>query len=203
METRPAALEQTLLWIVTGYRIFAAAWLTILGAVAVTNDASVVDRPNVVWFTMALVLVWAGLSTLIALLRRTIIWTWWFVAIDLVISCWTVIAGNVAGTIQFAGGYPLVGAFSAIQALGWIGGAVGAVALTATGLSRILDGQSLEPQDFANSIAYLFSVGAASGSSRSATQLRSAKSRSGSCSRDGAGRAHPRRGTRRNGSSSP
>jgi signal transduction histidine kinase len=69
----------------------------------------------------------------------------------------------VAGTIHFAGGYPLVGAFSAIQALGWIGGAVGAVALTATGLSRILDGQSLEPQDFANSIAYLFSVGAASG----------------------------------------
>jgi signal transduction histidine kinase len=163
MDTRPAALEQTLLWIVTGYRIFAAMWLTILGAVAVTNDTAVVDRPNVVLVTIALVLVWAGLSTLVALFRHTVIWAWWFVAIDLVISCWTVVAGNVAGTIQFAGGYPLVGALSAIQAFGWVGGAVGAAALTSTGLSRILDGQSLEPQDLANSIAYLFSVGAATG----------------------------------------
>lgn len=163
MNQRPAALEHTLLWIVTGYRLFAAIWLTILGAVAVSNDTEVVDHPDVVLATISLVLVWAGLTTLARLVRQRFLTAWWFVAIDLVISCWTVVAGGVAGTIQFAGGYPLVGAFSAIYAFGWAGGAIGAVALTGTGLSRILDGQSLAPQDFANSIAYLFSVGAAAG----------------------------------------
>jgi signal transduction histidine kinase len=162
MDQRPAALEQTLLWIVTGYRIFAAIWLAILGTVTLANDTKVIDHPNVVLATMSLALVWAALTILTAMVRPGIIRTWWFVAFDLAISCWTVVAGDVAGTIQFAGGYPLVGALTAIYALGWAGGIVGAVVLTATGLTRILD-PPLEPQDLANSIAYLFSVAAASG----------------------------------------
>lgn len=163
MNQRSAGLEQTLLWIVTGYRIFAAIWLAMLGAVILSNDTNPADRPSVVVATMVLVSLWAGLTTVITLPRPRILATWWFVAIDLVISCWTILAGDYAGTIQFAGGYPLVGAFSAIYAFGWTGGAVGAIALTATGLSRILDGNPLEPQDFANSIAHLFSVAAAAG----------------------------------------
>ncbi len=162
MKQRPAALEQTLLWIVTGYRIFAAVWLTILGAATLANNARVVDHPNVVLVTMSLAAVWAGLTTLVAVLRPHTIRTVAFVTVDLAISCWTVVAGDLAGTIQFAGGYPLVGAITAIYAFGWIGGLVGAAVLTATGLTRILD-PPLEPQDLANSIAYLFSVGAASG----------------------------------------
>jgi len=174
MESRRTGLEQTLLWIVTGYRVFAAIWLSILGAVTLSSDTEAPERPGVVVATISLVLVWAGITTLLRLFRGRLIATWWLVAADLAISCWTVVAGTIAGTIQFAGGYPLVGAFTAIYAYGWVGGAFGAVALTATGLSRILDGGSLEPQDFANSIAYLFSVGAATGV---AVALRSADRR--------------------------
>jgi signal transduction histidine kinase len=163
MDERPPALEQTLLWIVTGYRIFAAIWLAVLGGVILGNDSNPADRPGVVVTTMVLAAFWAGVATLLTLPRPRILAGWWFIAIDLAISCWTIVAGDYAGTIQFAGGYPLVGAFSAIYGFGWTGGAVGAIALTATGLSRILDGNPLEPQDFANSIAHLFSVAAASG----------------------------------------
>lgn len=174
MEARRTGLEQTLLWIVTGYRVFAAIWLSILGAVTLSSDTRAPDEPGFVVATISLVLVWAGATTLLRLFRDRLIATWWFVVIDLAISCWTVVAGHYAGTIQFAGGYPLVGAFTAIYAFGWIGGVVGAVTLTATGLSRIVGDGSLEPQDFANSIAYLFSVGAATGV---AVALRSADRR--------------------------
>jgi len=163
MESRPTPLEPTLLWIVTGYRIFAAGWLSILGAVALAGRATEVERPGVVVGTIALVLVWAGATTVLRVLRPRATATWWFVGIDLLISCWSIVAGEIAGTIQFAGGYPLVGAFTAIYAYGWGGGALGAAALTATGLSRVVaEGQSVA-QDVANSIAHLFSVGAAAG----------------------------------------
>ncbi len=163
MEQRSPALEPTLLWIVTGYRIFAALWLTLLGAVAVGSDDTVVDRPGVVAATIALVLVWAALTTTLRVIRPEFAAMWWLVAVDLVISCWSMVAGDFAGTIQFAGGYPLVGALTAIYAYGWAGGAVGAAALTVTGLSRVIGADDSVPQDVANSIAHLFSVGAGAG----------------------------------------
>lgn len=163
MEERPTPLEPTLLWIVTGYRVFAAVWLSILGAVAVGSDTTPPDHPAVVGITIALVLAWAGSATLARLWRPTLLSSWWFVAFDLLISCWTVVAGEFAGTIQFAGGYPLVGAFSAIYAFSWAGAIVSATLLTATGLSRVAGGNQSISQDVANSIAYLFSVGAAAG----------------------------------------
>ena len=88
---------------------------------------------------------------------------WWFIALDLAISCWTVVAGEAAGTIQFAGGYPLAGAFAAIYAFGWGGAAVSAIVLTAIGMSRVVGGEEPVAQDVANAIAYLFSVGAVGG----------------------------------------
>ncbi len=163
MEQRPTSLEPTLLWIVTGYRIFAAAWLSILGAVAMASTTTQVERPGVVGGTIALVLIWAGITTAARVLRPELAATWWLVTFDLIISCWTVVAGDIAGTIQFAGGYPLVGAFSAIYAYSWAGGVIGAAALTVTGLSRVITANRSVPQDVANSIAYLFSVGAVVG----------------------------------------
>jgi signal transduction histidine kinase len=163
MEQRSTGLESTLLWIVTGYRIFAAVWLSILGAVAISSDTTAVDRPVVVSATIGLVLFWAGTATAIRVLRPAVAATWWFVAFDLLVSCWTVVAGDVAGTIQFAGGYPLVGAFAAIYAFGWAGGVVGAIVLTIAGLGRVIDGDQSVPQEVANAIAYLFSVGAVTG----------------------------------------
>ncbi len=163
MEQRPAALEPTLLWIVTGYRIFAALWLSILGGVALASEATAVGKPGVVGGTIVLVLTWSALTTALRVFKPGLTATWWLVGLDLAISCWTIIAGDVAETIQFAGGYPLVGAFTAIYAFGWAGGVAGAAALTATGLSRVIDGNDFAAQDVANSIAHLFSVGAATG----------------------------------------
>jgi len=163
MEPRLTPLEPTLLWIVTGYRVFAALWLTILGIATVASPGARSQNPQVVWATIALVLTWAGMATVLRVLRPAVAVAWWFIAVDLVISCWSVIAGEVAGTIQFAGGYPLVGAFAAIYAFGWGGAIVGAIVLTAIGMGRVVGGEEPIAQDVANSIAYLFSVGAVGG----------------------------------------
>ncbi|MEA2000565.1 MAG: ATP-binding protein [Actinomycetota bacterium] len=157
-------LETTLLWIVTGYRVFAAVWLSILGLVVLSSDTTPVGNPPVVAATIGLVVTWAATATAAAILRPRAASTWWFVAIDLTVSAWTVAAGTVAITIQFAGGYPLAGAFGAIYAFGVAGGAVGAATLTATGLFPLLNNESQSfSQDVANAIAFLFSVGAAIG----------------------------------------
>lgn len=156
------SLETTLLWITTGYRVFAAMWLAILGLVVVTGDTEV-DHPAVVAATTIGVVLWAALATVIAVVRPNVHRTWPFVAADLASSAWTVVAGTVAGTIQFAGGYPLVGALTAIYAFGVAGGASGAALLTATGLISVLSRSESFSQDVANSLAYIFSVGAATG----------------------------------------
>jgi signal transduction histidine kinase len=157
-------LETTLLWIVTGYRVFAAVWLSILGLVVLSSDTTPVANPPVVAATVGLVVAWAATATTAAIVKPHVASTWWFVAADLAVSAWTVAAGTVAITIQFAGGYPLAGAFGAIYAFGTAGGAVGAATLTATGLFPLLKNESQSfSQDVANAIAFLFSVGAAIG----------------------------------------
>lgn len=156
-------METTLLWIVSGYRVFAAMWLSVLGLVVLVNEATPVERPAVVSATIGAVVTWAAVATASRFLRPELHSRWWFVGIDLGISAWTVVAGTIAGTIQFAGGYPLVGAFAAIYASGWIGGAVAAVILTVAGLIPLLNREQSYPQEVANAIAFLFSVGAAVG----------------------------------------
>jgi signal transduction histidine kinase len=172
-QQRSNDLESTLLWITTGYRAFAALWLTILGIVTLTGSSDP-DRPVLVVLTISLVLLWSALATLTRIRFPRMLAMWWFVAIDLSISVWTVVAGTIAGTIQFAGGYPLAGAFAAIYAFGSTGGAVGALTLTGAGLVSILSQEQSTSQQVANAIAYLFSVGAATGV---ATVLRSSDHR--------------------------
>lgn len=156
-------LESTLLWITTGYRLFAAVWLSILGVVVIAGESTDVERPAVVTLTVVGVVGWAVLATGARIRRPSLARTWGFVAVDLAIGAWTVMAGTVAGTIQFAGGYPLAGAFAAIYAFSTTGGIVGAAVLTAAGLVPLLGkGQGLS-QEVANAIAFLFSVGAATG----------------------------------------
>jgi signal transduction histidine kinase len=163
-EPRSNELESTLLWITTGYRVFAALWLSILGGVVLASSTTEVERPAVVVLTVAGVLLWSGFATAVRVTKPRLHSTWWFVGIDLAFSVWTVVAGAIAGTIQFAGGYPLAGAFGAIYAFGSTGGAVGAATLTAAGLVTVLGrSQQSFSQDVANAIAFLFSVGAAVG----------------------------------------
>ncbi|MCP4964208.1 MAG: histidine kinase [bacterium] len=160
---RSGDLESTLRWIVTGYRVFAAIWLSILGLVVLGSSTTEVDRPAVVAATIGLVVLWAAAATAIRVARPEILSTWWFVGIDLAISAWTVVAGTVAGTIQFAGGYPLSGALAAIYAFGVGGGVVGAVVLTAAGLIPVVSRAQSFSQEVANALAFLFSVAAAVG----------------------------------------
>ncbi len=156
-------LESTLLWITTGYRLFSAVWLSILGVVVVAGESTEVERPAVVTLTVVGVVGWAVLATGARIRTPSLARSWGFVAVDLAIGAWTVMAGTVAGTIQFAGGYPLAGAFAAIYAFSTTGGIVGAAILTAAGLVPLLgQGQGLS-QEVANAIAFLFSVGAATG----------------------------------------
>ena len=156
-------LESTLLWITTGYRLFSAVWLSILGIVVVASESTAVERPEVVTLTVVGVVGWAVLATGARIRTPSLARSWGFVAVDLAIGAWTVMAGTVAGTIQFAGGYPLAGAFAAIYAFSTTGGIVGAAVLTAAGLVPLLgQGQGLS-QEVANAIAFLFSVGAATG----------------------------------------
>lgn len=156
-------LESTLLWITTGYRLFSAVWLSILGIVVVASESTDVERPAIVTVTVVGVVGWAVLATGSRIRTPALARSWGFVAVDLAIGAWTVMAGTVAGTIQFAGGYPLAGAFAAIYAFSTTGGVVGAAVLTAAGLVPLLgQGQGLS-QEVANAIAFLFSVGAATG----------------------------------------
>jgi signal transduction histidine kinase len=171
---RSGELESTLLWITTGYRVFAAIWLSILGLIVVSSDNADDANLAVVAGTTISVVLWASLTTIAAILRPQVHRAWWFVTADLGLSAWTVVAGTVAGTIQFAGGYPLVGAFSAIYAFGHIGGAIGAATLTAAGLIPLVGRSESFSQEVANAIAYIFSVGAATGV---ASALRSSDSR--------------------------
>jgi signal transduction histidine kinase len=160
---RSEDLESTLLWITTGYRLFAAVWLSILGVVVVASEATEVERPAIVTMTVVGVVGWAVFATGARFRNPPLARSWGFVGIDLAIGAWTVMAGTFAGTIQFAGGYPLAGAFAAIYAFGTTGGILGAAVLTAAGLVPLLgQGQGLS-QEVANAIAFLFSVAAATG----------------------------------------
>lgn len=162
--TRPPRtedLESTLLWITTGYRVFAAVWLSILGTVVLASKSTEVERPAVVVATISAVLGWAALTTAARIIRPSLARSWVFVGFDLGLGVWSALAGTVAGTIQFAGGYPLAGAFGAIYAFGTTGGVVGAAVLTAAGLVPVLARRDSFSQEVANAIAYLFSVGAA------------------------------------------
>ncbi len=158
---RSEDLESTLLWITTGYRVFAAAWLTILGIVVLASKSTEVERPAVVVATIGVVLAWAALTTVARVVRPGLARTWAFVTLDLGLGVWSAIAGTVAGTIQFAGGYPLAGAFGAIFAFGTTGGIIGAAVLTTAGLVPVLARRDSFSQEVANAIAYIFSVGAA------------------------------------------
>jgi signal transduction histidine kinase len=160
---RSGDLESTLRWIVTGYRVFAAIWLSILGLVVLGSSTTDVDRPAVVAATIGLVVLWAATATAARVVNPELLSKWWFVGVDLAISAWTVVAGTVAGTIQFAGGYPLSGAFAGIYAFGVAGGIVGAAVLTSAGLIPVVSRAQSFSQEVANALAFLFSVAAAVG----------------------------------------
>ena len=156
-------LERALLWLVTGFRVFGAGWMLLLGIVVLASNPKP-DRPGWVVATLAVASLWTMVTVALALRNPPSASQWWFVAIDLAVAVLSIVAAVPAGSILFAGGYPLAGAFGAVYAKGAVGGAVAAGALTVASLARLPSTASIDqPATVSNLISYLFSAAAAAG----------------------------------------
>ncbi|MFC2177247.1 sensor histidine kinase [Actinomycetota bacterium] len=156
-------LERTLLWLATGYRVFGAAWMALIGMLILRSDDA--GRPGVLATSLAVVIVWTALGVILALQRPLLLRTWAFVALDIAVGVFSVVVAAWAeSSIIYAAGYPLAAVFGAIYAKGTAGGAAAAVALTGAALSRLAWVVTPdEPNQFSIAISYLFSAVAATG----------------------------------------
>lgn len=160
----PRDLERAFLWFVTAYRVFGAAWMVFLGGVVLASEQNPAARPGWVATALIVVVLWTLLSMVLAIRAPRATSTWTFVAVDLVVGVFAVLAAVFADSILFAGGYPLAAVFSAIYAKGTVGGAIAAVALTAAALARLSGRPSFDqPQSISIIISYFFSAAAAAG----------------------------------------
>ncbi len=158
----PRPIESTFLAITVGYRLFAAAWLAILATVVLLGEDGA-DRPGIVVGTLGGVLGWTLVATLVSRARPGWVATWPFVVVEILISCFTVVAGDTAGSAGFAGGFPLVGLFTAIYARGTVGGIAAGVALFVTQLSLLGAVRSDTAARVSFLISYLFTAAAGIG----------------------------------------
>jgi len=173
--TTPEGLERALLWLVTGYRVFGAAWMILLGAVVLASTDSA-KNPGWVITALVVVVVWTVFTVAMAIQGPWRTTGWLFVLADIIVGVFSVGSAVLADSILFAGGYPLAPVFAAIYAKGTIGGAVAAAALTVAAVGRLLPGRpSLDqPNSISIVISYLFSATAAAGA---ASVLRTADRR--------------------------
>lgn len=164
MRTRPtpAGLERTLLWLISAYRVFGAAWMVLLGALVLTSSQAA--RPGWVVAGLVGIVAWTAVTVIMTLRAPWTAATWGFVAIDIAVSVFSVLSSVQADSILFAGGYPLAAVFASIYAKGTVGGAVSAAALTAATFARLPGRPSFDqPNSVSIVISYLFSAAAAAG----------------------------------------
>ncbi len=156
-------LERTLLWIATGYRVFGAAWMALIGVLILRSATDKAGKPGVLATSLAIVIVWTALGVILALQRPRLLRTWGFVAFDIALGVFSVVVAAWADSpVIYAAGYPLAAVFGAIYAKGTAGGAAAAVALTGAALSRVA-WRPDDPNQFSIAISYLFSAVAATG----------------------------------------
>jgi signal transduction histidine kinase len=118
-------VDGTLRVIIVGFRVVAAAWITVLGIIAVVgNDASTA----VVAGAVALAWLWTGLTVIVAR-RGYIDHLAWLIA-DLVVAVLIVIADALDGTGFFVGGFPFTSVLMWGYAYG-IPGGLGSAAVLA------------------------------------------------------------------------
>ncbi len=100
-------VDWTLVVVLVGFRGVAAAWLTILGAIALFDG---VGRPWVVWTAILLAWAWAGATAAAARVRpQAFLGAGWLIP-DLVVGLATLAAPLLDGASQavnFSGGYPM------------------------------------------------------------------------------------------------
>ena len=82
----PSDLERALLWVVTAYRVFGAAWMVLLGGVVLASTEEPAARPGWVVVGLVVVGVWTAVSVGLALRMPPLTRTWTFLGIDIAVS---------------------------------------------------------------------------------------------------------------------
>jgi signal transduction histidine kinase len=155
-------VELPLLRAVVGYRIVAAVWLAVLaGLILAELGGRRVDRPGAVVLTVAIVAAWTTAATWISLRRSSWLPSLTFIATDMAISIFSLIAADFADTFVFAGGFPLAAVFATLHSRGTFAGMVTAGALSLTALARLGTVTDVSAADTSFIIVYLFTGGAA------------------------------------------
>jgi len=127
--------------VVVGYRIVSAAWLAFLGAAVLWAGGA--RRPVVVLATIAVVAGWTVLTVLVALRRPSVFSSPVWIAADVAVAVWTVLAPETAASAgPFAGGYPFSAVALAAVARGFTGGLAAASVLAGFATRRLLTGGS-------------------------------------------------------------
>ncbi|MCP3973777.1 MAG: ATP-binding protein [bacterium] len=158
----PSGFERTLLWLVTAFRVFGAAWMVLLGVLVLTSNEA--DHPGWVVTALIVIVLWTMATVALALRVPWTAATWGFVIADIAISVFSVWVSVKAVSILFAGGFPLAAVFASIYAKGTLGGALAAAALTVAAVGRLPGRPSLDqPNSVSAVITYVFSAAAAAG----------------------------------------
>ena len=160
-EPMDAGSETPLLRAVVGYRIFATVWLCLLGTLILTERGGDPDQPEVVVVTMAVVAAFTAFAVIISARRATLLASPWFIVLDVSVAIFSMVAADWAGTVVFAGGYPIAAIFGTIYSRGtWPGMAV-AGALSVSALLRFPAVTGLTAADISLVIVYPFVAAAA------------------------------------------
>jgi signal transduction histidine kinase len=155
-------VELPLLRAVIGYRIVAAVWLAVLaGLILAELGGRPADRPGAVVLTVGIVAAWTTAATWISLRRSSWLPSLAFIATDMAISIFSLVAADFADTFVFAGGFPLAAVFATLYGRGTFAGMVTAGALSLTALARLGTVTDVSAADMSFIIVYLFTGGAA------------------------------------------
>lgn len=110
---------------------------------------------------MAVVAAFTAFAVIISARRQTLLASPWFIVLDVAIAIFSMVAADWAGTVVFAGGYPIAAIFGTIYSRGtWPGIAV-AGALSVSALLRFPAVTGLTAADISLVIVYPFVAAAA------------------------------------------
>lgn len=146
------------------YRALGTVWLLSLAVI----ELVVREQVEFVWVgsTMALVVGWSFLTAAAAEAAPRLLGSWTWLAVDLMISMWTLHAPAVAGAANFYGGYPMSTVFVAVAARGPLAAIVTSVVLALNALTRTVveareAGASLDPTQVSGGIIVFVFAGLA------------------------------------------
>ncbi len=156
VDAGPPDIERALGRVVVGYRIVGAIWLAILAVITLAGTARP-ERPAVVLATMIGIGGWATLTGWLHASRPQWLASWWWLALDVGVTIWTLFSGDVAGTTStFYGGYPMSTVFVGVYTFALAGGLATAAALSTATIFH-LPAASNPTNDSAAVLIYLFS----------------------------------------------